>query len=153
MVWWYVSWVVEYNLLTHVFFLVPQVGGMIGASCVNFNCMFKKLVKVYIPFHPLTSFLDYLTLVVILAMENRRMPMSLWGMCCFVLYQRNLCMEVSWTIYDLWDLIKFNGYAGLPLIQCSQFASMNLVGKRLSILPPKRLPLSSIYLVATFNHR
>ena len=61
----------------YTFLLVPQVGGMTRAFYVNFKLMLKELVKVYILFHPLTFFLDYQILVVILAMENKRMLMNL----------------------------------------------------------------------------
>lgn len=56
-----------------------QVDVMIGASFVNFRHMLKKQAKVRIPFHQWVSSHGYLTLVVILVMEDKRMLMSLWG--------------------------------------------------------------------------
>lgn len=65
--------------LFSLLFLVLQATGMIGASYVNFKSTFKEWARRYIPSHQSIFFLDYLILVVTLAMENRRMLTSSWG--------------------------------------------------------------------------
>ena len=65
--------------LSQFFIFALQVDIMIGVFFVNFNPMLKEQAKVHFLFHRWIFFLGYAILVVILAMEDRRMLMSSWG--------------------------------------------------------------------------